>query len=153
MTKNELRVVFDTNILVSAALSKRSTSRQALRQTQTHGVVLSTIETLEELEEVLYRSKFDRYLDDEDRVDFFKEYLERIEPVVVTEAIAECRDPKDNKFLELAVSGNASHIITGDADLLVMNPFRGISIVTPQEFLATLSETQRDETPNGEDKS
>ncbi len=135
MTKNELRVVFDTNILVSAALSKRSTPRQVLRHAQTHGVVLSTIETLEELEEVLYRSKFDRYLDDEDRVDFFKEYLERIEPVVVTEAIAECRDPKDNKFLELAVSGNASHIITGDADLLVMNPFRGISIVTPQDFL------------------
>ena len=60
----------------------------------------------------------------------------------ITETISACRDPKDNKILELAVSGNASHIITGDADQLVMNPFRGIAIVSPQEFLASVGSNQ-----------
>ena len=44
--------------------------------------------------------------------------------------------PKDNKFLELALSGKGSHIITGDSDLLVLHPFRGVAIVSPQSFLA-----------------
>ena len=49
--------------------------------------------------------------------------------------ITACRDPKDDKFLSLAVSGEATHIVTGDADLLVLHPFRGIRIVTPSTFL------------------
>ncbi len=44
-------------------------------------------------------------------------------------------DPKDNKFLELALAGNATCIITGDKDLLVLNPFRNIQIISPKEFL------------------
>jgi len=55
-----------------------------------------------------------------------------IEPVV---KISECRDPKDNKFLELAVAGNAYCIVTGDKDLLVLTPFRGIKIISPGDFL------------------
>ncbi len=54
----------------------------------------------------------------------------------VTEQISECRDPKDNKYLELALSGQAECIVTGDDDLLVLNSFRGIEILTVQEFLA-----------------
>jgi len=49
--------------------------------------------------------------------------------------ISECRDPKDNKFLELAVAGDANCIVTGDKDLLVLNPFRGIKIISPSDFL------------------
>jgi putative PIN family toxin of toxin-antitoxin system len=49
--------------------------------------------------------------------------------------ITECRDPKDNKFLELAIAGNAECIVTGDKDLLELNPFRNIQIITPKEFL------------------
>lgn len=55
--------------------------------------------------------------------------------IEVTEEVRECRDAKDNKFLELAQSGRADHIISGDGDLLVLNPFRGILILTPREFL------------------
>jgi len=58
--------------------------------------------------------------------------------VAVNEAITACRDAKDDKFLELAVSGKASHIVSGDADLLVLHPFRSIAILTPQAFLANL---------------
>ena len=46
-----------------------------------------------------------------------------------------CRDPKDDQILELAVSGNADCIVTGDDDLLTLNPFRGIAIITPADFL------------------
>lgn len=54
----------------------------------------------------------------------------------VVDRITECRDVKDNKFLELAVSGQAACLISGDKDLLVLNPFRGIPILTPQAFLS-----------------
>ena len=56
--------------------------------------------------------------------------------VEVTERLTECRDPKDDKFLELAISGNATCIVSGDDDLLVLNPFRGVVILTPQEFIS-----------------
>lgn len=49
--------------------------------------------------------------------------------------IAACRDPKDDKFLSLAVSGHATHIITGDQDILALDPFQGIRILTPRDFL------------------
>lgn len=52
-----------------------------------------------------------------------------------TEKIRICRDPKDNKYLELAVSSDANFIISGDKDLLVLHPFRKISILTPDQFL------------------
>ena len=55
--------------------------------------------------------------------------------VAIDESIHDCRDPKDNKFLELAVSGDATHLVTGDDDLLVLHPFRGVAIVTSQAFL------------------
>ena len=48
--------------------------------------------------------------------------------------ISECRDPKDNKFLELAVAGNADCIVTGDKDLLVLNPYCGTKIISPANF-------------------
>ena len=46
-----------------------------------------------------------------------------------------CRDPTDDKFLELAANGHADLILTGDKDLLVLNPFRGIQIVGPATFV------------------
>jgi len=67
--------------------------------------------------------------------------VQAAEQVAVTEVITACRDAKDNKFLELAVSGGASHILSGDDDLLVLHPFRGIAVVTPQVFLMSLQES------------
>ena len=62
--------------------------------------------------------------------------IESAELVAIKESIDICRDPKDNKFLELAVSGEADFIVSGDQDLLVLNPFRNIEIVTANDFLA-----------------
>lgn len=132
---NEPRVVVDVNLLVSALLRKTSTPRKALQAAASRGRVLLSQEILDELATVLARPKFDRYVTDEEKESFIDDLLDETEPVDVTDHITECRDPKDDKYLELAVSGNASHIMTGDKDLLVMNPFRGIAIVTAQEFL------------------
>jgi len=55
--------------------------------------------------------------------------------IEVDTKISACRDPKDDQFLSLAVSGGATHIMTGDKDLLVLDPFRGIRILTPHDFL------------------
>jgi putative PIN family toxin of toxin-antitoxin system len=61
--------------------------------------------------------------------------LEAAELMAITETVAACRDPKDDKFPELAINGKAEIIVSGDADLLALNPFRGIPIVTPAIFL------------------
>ena len=69
---------------------------------------------------------------------FFVENLRRIfataEDVTIAERIAACRDPADDKFLELAVNGKADAIITGDLDLLALDTFRDIPIITPAAF-------------------
>lgn len=102
--------------------------------------------TIAELDEVLRRPKFNKYVPEEKRLEFLAALVREAAVVEASEVITECRDPKDNKFLELAVSGKASHIITGDADLLTLHPFRGIAIVTPQVFLASLSEGEAEQT-------
>ena len=69
---------------------------------------------------------------------FLAAFIRDAEVVDVTERVAECRDPKDDRFLELAVSGNATCIVSGDSDLLVLNPFRGVAILTPKEFISVV---------------
>ena len=91
--------------------------------------------TLVELGEVLGRSRFDRYLSEEARQEFLSVLVRRSELVEVTESLSVCRDPKDDKFLELAISGRATIIVSGDEDLLALHPFRGVDIVSPQGFL------------------
>jgi putative PIN family toxin of toxin-antitoxin system len=128
------RFVLDTGILVSALLLRRSVARQAVDRAFARGIVLASAATIHELDEVLRRPKFDRYLGEEDRLRFLAAFIRDTTLVDVTEIVTECRDAKDNKFLELAVSGNATSIVSSDRDLLVLHPFRGISIVTPQDF-------------------
>jgi putative PIN family toxin of toxin-antitoxin system len=74
------------------------------------------------------------------RLEFLAALIRQAQLVEITAAIADCRDPKDNKFLELAVSGQASHILTGDADLLALHPFRGLSILTPRDFCVSVAD-------------
>lgn len=132
---SDLRVVLDTSVIVSAVLLPRSIPRRAFDQAQDEGKVLISEGTVDELNTVLRRDRFERYVTAVQRLEFLAELVEKAEWVHVTEVVFECRDPKDNKFLELAVSGRATHLISGDKDLLVLHPFRGIQIVTPQVFL------------------
>lgn len=92
-----------------------------------------------ELDEVLRRPKFDKYLAETLRLEFLGAFLDVAEVIIVSEEIAVCRDARDDKFLSLAVSGNASHVVSGDRDLLALHALRGIAIVTPQVFLTQLA--------------
>ena len=132
------RYVFDTNTIVSAFLFSQSIPGRAFHEALDRGEVLLSMEVAEELAEVLRRDKFDRYVRRKTREEFLRALIQEAIFIGVSETIQACRDPKDNKFLELAVSGNASRIITGDGDLLTLDPFRGISILSPQKFLESM---------------
>lgn len=132
---SKLRAVFDTSVVVSAVLLPRSTPRQALDWVQEHGKILISAATVDELNGVLRRPRFDKYLSEAQRLEFLAALIREAELVDITEVVVECRDPQDNKFLELAVNGKATCIISGDKDLLALHPFRGIPVIAPQAFL------------------
>ncbi|HWZ50331.1 MAG TPA: putative toxin-antitoxin system toxin component, PIN family [Granulicella sp.] len=135
------RVILDTSTLVSAALRIGSVPHQALLKALASCDVCASAETLAELEQVLDREKFDRYLDCELRRSFVAVMRRHVHLFAVQDADREaveppCRDPKDNQFLALALAAEADALVSSDEDLLVLHPWRGIAIVTPAEFLA-----------------
>ncbi len=134
-----MRVVFDTNTLISALLFEQSTPHQALVYASRQGEILLSASLANELNETLQRKKFEHYITPEQREEFLIALVQSATLVDVTETISACRDPKDNHILALAVSGNADVTVTGDADLLVLHPFRGIAILNPQGFLKSAS--------------
>jgi putative PIN family toxin of toxin-antitoxin system len=101
------RVVFDTNILVSALLSTDSRPRQVFRLATNGGVLLASDVTLAEVEAVLLRDKFAKWLSIEVRKEFLASYRETVQLIPIVSRLQVCRDPGDDKFLELAVDGNA----------------------------------------------
>lgn len=134
------RVVLDTSTLVGAILLPRSVPRQAFIQALARASLCASPATLAELERVLLRKKFDRYLDRDSRLDFFQRYRNQVLlfPVTETEETAlpqACRDPRDNKFLALAAHCSADALVSSDDDLLALNPWQGIPILTPAQFL------------------
>jgi uncharacterized protein len=138
-----LRFVLDTNVVVSALLLSDSVPRQAFDKALGHGEIIISTPVLLELAEVLARDKLNKYLTEQERMRFLVTLLKESELVGITEQINDCRDPNDNKFLELAVCGNADVLVTGDDDLLVLNPFRRIAIVKPRDFLSSLTQPPR----------
>lgn len=135
MTNNR-RWVIDTNTVVSALLFADSVPRQALDWARQHGKILQSSATIDELNQVLRRRKFDRYISEMDRLIFLEAFIQSSELVEIKHTLRVVRDPKDDKFLELALSGDASIIISGDEDLLILNPHAGVTIMTPRTFLA-----------------
>lgn len=130
-----MRFVFDTNALISAALFEGSVSDKALRHALKIGEVLWSMPTLHELKEVLNRPKFDRYLTPVEKEQFLITFANRGVFIEITHKVRVCRDPKDDMLLELAISGDADCIVSGDLDLRVLHPFRGIAILTTGDFL------------------
>jgi len=137
--KSRERYVFDTNVIISALLFEQSKPAQAFRAALDRGEILLSLPILKELNEVLSREKFNRYLLLEERERFIIALLRESTLVDVTESVLACRDPKDDKFLELVINGEATCIISGDEDLLELSPFRNIPIMMPDEFLDSLS--------------
>ncbi|MGD0520129.1 MAG: putative toxin-antitoxin system toxin component, PIN family [Terracidiphilus sp.] len=129
------RLVLDTNVLVSAALRNGSLPHRTLLKARMEARLLASDETLAEFRAVLLRDKFDRDVDRVFREGLVQEYERLCTLVPIPTPIRACRDPRDDKFLEVAVHGLADAIVTGDADLLALNPFRGIAILTPAAYL------------------
>jgi putative PIN family toxin of toxin-antitoxin system len=129
-----MRVVVDTNVFLSAALKEKSLPGMAAQIVAESGVLLKSTITERELFVTLDRPRLAPLIPPRFR-DWLSELLAAAELVTITDRITACRDPKDDKFLELAVNGRADLIISGDADLLALNPFREIPIVTPAAFV------------------
>jgi uncharacterized protein len=100
------RYVFDTNVIVSSLLFEKGNPSKAFRYALKHGEVLLSVELLEELSDVLGREKFDRFVTSEERDEFLETFVERAMLVEVIERVQECRDPRDDKILELALNNS-----------------------------------------------
>jgi uncharacterized protein len=129
------RVVIDTNVLVSASLIPGSVPHRAIKRAAREGTILLSEDVLQEFDDVIRRTRLNRRVPEADRLRLLADIVAGAETVVVTTLVTDCRDPDDNKFLELALDGRATCVVSGDADLLALHPFRGIPILTPQAFL------------------
>ena len=133
-----MRVVVDTNVLVSAALKDVSIPALAVRLIAQRDSLLKSVATERQFFDVLDRPYFASLVVPAAR-GWPRDLLAAAELVTITERIVACRDPTDDKFLELAVNGRADVVVTGDADLLALDPFRGIPIVLPAGFVRLAS--------------
>jgi uncharacterized protein len=129
------RIVVDTNTLVSRLLLPRSVPAQAVWRAVEEGRLLVSDPTMAELAEVLSRAKFDSYVSVEERQRFIRLLGRIAELVPILHRVQACRDPKDDKFLEVAVNGEAQLIVSGDSDLLDLGAFQGIPIMSPAAYL------------------
>lgn len=128
--------VFDTNVFISAALLEGSVNDLALNKAFEIGKVIISEESFAEFAEVIFRKKFDKYLTTERRLQVIQKLEKDTVKYKIDNYITACRDPKDNKFLELAVTAHATGIVSGDQDLLILHPFEKIPIISPADFLS-----------------
>ena len=132
-----MRVVIDTNVWISRLLLADSVAGRAINKALEEFEVVVSEASVDELARVLSRAKFDRYVSVQDREEFLRRLLKVTTMVAVLSEISDCWDPKDNRFLALALDSESDCIISGDADLLALNPWREIEIVSPGSFLAS----------------
>lgn len=135
MSASALRTVLDTNVLVSYLLTHGSVAWRAADHVLRRGELILSEATFDELWEVLHRPKFDRFVDPKVRYDFLAKVLHYATVVTPRERIRACADPDDDKFLEAAVAADADVIVTGDRQLLALNPFRSIAVLAPTDYL------------------
>jgi putative PIN family toxin of toxin-antitoxin system len=133
------RLVFDTSTLAGAVLKPRSTPALALTLAWEVADVIVSEETLDELHVVLSRSRLDAFREPAHRVAFFEHYRAMTVLVPDIDPVTACRDPKDDKFLALAVSGGAQALVSSDDDLLCMGSFGGVAILSPRRLLEALA--------------
>ena len=135
---NKVRYIFDTNVIISSLLFEGSKPDLAIRYALQNGNILYSLELIEEIDEVISRTKFRKYITDAEREEFLDGFVDRGILIEVVDIVNECRDPKDDKILELALSGKADLIISGDKELLVLNPFRAMQIQSVDQFLKSI---------------
>lgn len=132
---NKPRLILDTNIIISGILFKGDVLRTVLSRAFNDYEVVFSYPTWDELCEVMQREQFEPNLALGVRLRVLAEIARRVTLVDVKSVVTDCRDPKDNKFLELALDGEVAMVVTGDADLRALNPWRGVRILNAREFL------------------
>ncbi len=132
-------IVFDTNALISALMYPKSVSALSLVNAAYHFQMVASDSTWAELANVSARKKFETYWNAESRLVFLTELASMTVFYSTHSVITASNDATDNKFLELAVDAEAKLIISGDSDLRLLNPFQGIAIISPSDFLKLLS--------------
>lgn len=140
-----IRAVVDTNILIRALIKPQSSVGPVLTRLRDGDYTLLYADPL--LDELVAKLALPRirdkyHLSKKDTETVLTLILLRGEPVTPQRSITACRDPKDNIVLEVAVTGQADFIVTGDNDLLVLHPFEGIPIVGPAQFLEALKSSE-----------
>jgi putative PIN family toxin of toxin-antitoxin system len=133
------RVVIDTNVLISAALIPASAPARCVDWVLTNAALLFSPATFGELQTRLWRPKFDRYLSLEQRQAILHDMSAAalwVTPEPSAAAIN--RDPDDDKFIHLALAGQAAWLITGDQDLLAVTGAGKLEIMTPARALARI---------------
>lgn len=130
------RVVIDTNVFISGLLSGSSTPARVVERVLEQDQLLVSTDTLRELMAKMLSPKFDRYVSRERREALLDRLAPNVEMVEIVQRIQASRDPKDDKFLEVAINGGAHVLVSGDGDLLTLHPFRGTDILTPAAFMS-----------------
>lgn len=129
-------IVFDVSSLVGAAIRRDGVPELALRRALRIDQIAISEAVIAELLDVFARPRLQRFLDPELRDEVLSELHASGLFFVPSERVADCRDPKDNKYLELAFAAAAATIVSSDDDLLVLHPWRGVRILKPAAYLA-----------------
>jgi putative PIN family toxin of toxin-antitoxin system len=136
-------VVFDASTVVSATIKADSVPERALRQARANDTLCFSSAVEGEIREVLSRPKFRRYYSEARRQAILDLLIPGALTVEPAARVTDCRDAKDNKYLELALAAGADIIVSSDDDLLVLDPWRGIRILTPAQYV--LARGRRDD--------
>jgi putative PIN family toxin of toxin-antitoxin system len=127
------RVIIDTNLWISFLLTRDLSKFDKIIASNKVTIIFSQ-ELLDEFVEITQRSKFRKYFDLEDVEELLIKIKNRASFIDVTSIATACRDVKDNFLLALAVDGNATHLITGDKDLLVLEKYGSTHVLTVNEY-------------------
>lgn len=129
-------LVIDTNLLISAMISPNSIIHKVLKKALENYIIYNSQQTLDEFVEVAKREKFLRFFKDLSKRDEFINFVIQSTKIIEpTHTVTDCRDSKDNMFLEIALTCQAVYLVSGDKDLLTLNPYQNIEIITASEFL------------------
>ena len=133
-----LKLVIDTNILISAALSPQGAPAKLVQVALAHHRLVFSQATLDELRTRLYRPKFDRYISLEARERLLHDFNASAHWVDIGEPAVYCRDRDDDKFIETALKAQANYLISGDSDLLEVAALPDVQIISVQQALVVL---------------
>lgn len=140
--RNRIRIVIDTNVVVSGIIFPESFPGRVLTSAESQCLALCSRQSAAELLEELGRPKFDKWIVPEDRMSAAERFLEMCGRVVPVPQVQVCRDEADNRLLEVALTGHAEFVVSGDADLLELGAFESTRILSPREFCDLIEETR-----------